>query len=238
MIRIWRSYACNNSSSFRLIALFETPALAAEVTGELRAFLRVQAEQVDATLLDDDTVPSPAQLELAKRYGFEPRGQLQWGGGRLTGDEPILICEGDTVVVQHDYCDGFQELLGYFAARGAATDHEYGSQIELSMLFTAAPDLEMPWPAVFRDASTVGAYLTIEPKSFATLKTWFAERGIAPVIQIADASVRALFARIARARCTACGGGLEYLDPRLHDIETPQLVCKPCGGLYDLSAFP
>jgi hypothetical protein len=23
----------------------------------------------------------------------------------------------------------------------------------------------------------------------------------------------------------------------LHDIEAPQLVCRPCGGLYDLSTF-
>ncbi len=28
----------------------------------------------------------------------------------------------------------------------------------------------------------------------------------------------------------------EPLDS-LHDIESPQLVCKPCGGLYDLEAF-
>lgn len=238
MIRIWRSYACNNSSSFRLIALFETPAMAAEVTDELRAFFRVQAEQVDAALIDDDTVPSQAQLDLAKRYGFEARGQLYWGYRRLSGNEPVLVCEGDTVVVQHGYCGGFQELLGYFAARGAVTDHRDGSQIELSMLFRAAPDVEMPWAVVFRDANTVGAYLTIKAESYATLKAWFAERDIVPVIRIDEARDRALFERIAKARCTACGGGLDYLDPRLHDIETPQLVCKPCGGLYDLSAFP
>lgn len=26
-------------------------------------------------------------------------------------------------------------------------------------------------------------------------------------------------------------------DPRIHDIDTPQLVCKPCGGLYEVSTF-
>jgi hypothetical protein len=29
----------------------------------------------------------------------------------------------------------------------------------------------------------------------------------------------------------------QYLDPRIHDIETAQLMCKPCGGLYDVAPF-
>ena len=37
--------------------------------------------------------------------------------------------------------------------------------------------------------------------------------------------------------CRSCDGGLDYLDPRLHDIAAPQLVCRPCSGFYDVAAL-
>ena len=92
--------------------------------------------------------------------------------------------------------------------------------------------------AMFRDAGTVGLFVPIYPRDIARLRAWLAEHGIdRPVIAVEDFADQELFIALAAARCTACEGALEYLDPRLHDIEAPQLVCKPCGGLYDLKAF-
>lgn len=44
-------------------------------------------------------------------------------------------------------------------------------------------------------------------------------------------------AAIASARCTACSGALEYLDPRVHGIEAEQLACAACGGMFDVAGI-
>lgn len=107
--------------------------------------------------------------------------------------------------------------------------------------------LEAPWAdneaygtaAWFRDpAGTVGLSFPVDPRDIAAVRSWLADHQIdKPVVQIEVKGELQTFAAIAAARCRSCEGALEYLDPRLHDIETPQLVCKPCGGLYELSAF-
>jgi hypothetical protein len=91
--------------------------------------------------------------------------------------------------------------------------------------------------AMFRDAGTVGIALPIRPRDLARMKAWLAKRELDAVIRIDEPADEELFAALHTARCTACAGELEYLDPRLHDIETAQLICKPCGGLYELEAF-
>ena len=92
--------------------------------------------------------------------------------------------------------------------------------------------------AWFRDAGTVGIWLPIDPFDVANVKSWLAKHRVEPVvIQLSAPDDEKLFGALATARCTACAGKLEYLDPRLHDIESPQLVCRPCGGFYDVATF-
>jgi hypothetical protein len=118
------------------------------------------------------------------------------------------------------------ELAGMYAQRQGEDD--------------AFLSLRAPWNpehpssgrvAWFRDAGTAGFSVPIDPRDLGHLKTWLSIHGVDAIIRIDEPSDRYLFNGIAKARCTACHGPLEYLDPRLHDIETAQFACKPCGGL-------
>ncbi|HEU0031553.1 MAG TPA: hypothetical protein VFQ53_13030 [Kofleriaceae bacterium] len=107
--------------------------------------------------------------------------------------------------------------------------------------------LDVPWPATwrpegivcgFRDPGAVGLYLPFVPRDLPAIRQWLADRGVTRyAFRLCDDADEARFAAIARARCTACEARLDYLDPRIHDIDTEQLACRACGGLYDLAAF-
>jgi len=270
-IKVWRSYSCNNSSSYRLVAKFATPAEAEAVAAELRAWFPTHSEEMD-NRGDYSEEPSEAQRELGARYGFTWDESLYWGDSELTGDEPEVFTHDHVLIVQHTYCGGLGDLGSFVKARGASTSDEQDTRsVEISVLFRApAPSSELdgelaqlfeqlatrkddwteikgPWQGShdaygkatwFRDTGTVGLYMPIDPRDLATFDRWLTERGVDQrVLQIDEPADRTTFAAIGGARCTSCGGPLDYLDPRLHDIETPQLVCKPCGGLYELATF-
>jgi hypothetical protein len=92
--------------------------------------------------------------------------------------------------------------------------------------------------AFFRDAKTVGLYFPIAPTDLPACKAWLASHGIdKPSIRLCEYDDEDKFVAIAAARCTSCDGALEYLDQRLHDIDSEQLACHGCGGLYDLATF-
>jgi len=270
-IKIWQSYSCNNSSSYRLVARFADAKTATATATELAAFFTAHAEQMDAVMEEGgfpDDNPEAAQ-QLAKQYGFAWDDVLTWGDEMLTGDEPTLATEDNVLVVYHTYCGGFGKgIPAYLTARGATVDQESRSAPTLSVLFDHVPSpaldadldrllaqvedseevepLDAPWggremygsAAFFRDPDTVGLYFPIAPEDFDTFRTWLASHGITrSSIRVCEYGDQVVFAAVAAARCTACNGPLRYLDPRFHDIETEQLVCKPCGGLYELSTF-
>jgi hypothetical protein len=270
-IRIWTSYSCNNSSSYRLVAKFSDAETAAGVAAELQKFLVAHATEVDERG-DYSEEPSQAQRELGTKYGFTWSESLHWGDDALVGDEPEVFLENDVMIVLHTYCGGLGELKPLLTARGADVTAEDSRGVSVSVLFRspagANPQLDAelaemyaqleddeprvsplraPWTlghesygtvAWFRDAGVAGFCVPLDPRDIAALKAWLSERGLDHAsVRIEEAEDLRLFGAIAKARCTACSGALEYLDPRLHDIETPQLVCKPCGGLYELQAF-
>ena len=262
MIKLWRSFSCNNSSSYRLVARFADAATAKETAAELAEFFEAQDN------LSPRHEDAPLTV-LARTYGFA----WQDGGARYSGAD--VLVESEVLIVHHSYCLGLGPgVPAYLADRGAtridrqaATDPHISVLFqatfgvdpqldhELSSIFAQAVDpgandtrfaLKAPWvqhdaygsTAFFRDAGTVGMYFPIDPDDVASFKTWLAGHGIdRSLIQIEEPADELLFLALAAARCTACEGLLEYLDPRLHDIETPQLACKACGGLYELSAF-
>jgi hypothetical protein len=272
-IRIWKSFSCNNSSSFRIVAKFADAATAAATAEELKAFLAAHAAEVDQR--DDySEEPSAVQRDIGERYGFRWSASLYWGDSGLVGDEPDLFVEDNVLIVQHTYCGGgLGDLPVLLEKRGATfVDEKDSSTVDVSIVFRAVPganptlDAELatmfeqlesddavvepllaPWTmghesygsvAWFRDAGTVGLYVPLDPRDLPNVKAWLGERAIEkPILTIGDAGNFDAFWAIAKARCSACQAALEYLDPRLHDIETPQLVCKACGGLYDLQPF-
>jgi hypothetical protein len=125
---------------------------------------------------------------------------------------------------------------------------------DLTMLFEQIDEesrevepLKTPWKtrwesygraAFFRDPKTVGLWIPIAPTDLAAMKAWLAERGIdSPSIRLCEYGDEAKFVAIAKARCSACAGPLEYLDPRVHTIESEQLACAKCGGMFDLATL-
>ena len=267
MIRIWRAYSCNNSSSYRLVARFGDATTAAAVADELTAFLAEHAKQID--LQPANVEQTAAGNALATKYGFTWSEPVYWSTGGLAGDEPDVVAIDNVLAVYHGYCGGLDTLAPYLEARGGAVDGDYDSDVIVSLLFKHpggaeltedlakmteliddqfdAADLIPPWSdhavsarcVVFHDARTVGIYLPVQTSELDRLRNWLAEHGVTSYsIKLCEDADFHAFAKAATARCTACHGVLEYLDPRIDDIEKPQLVCKPCGGFYDLEAFP
>jgi hypothetical protein len=268
-IKIWNSYSCNNSSSFRLVARFDSPEAAEQMAGQLREFFDVHAKEIDERG-DYDETPSEAQREVGKKYGFEWGESLYWGDDGLEGDQPDVFTHDNVLIVQHTYCGGLGDLNGFVKAAGATSASEEDSRtVDVSLLFTAPAgnasldselaelfgqidnrkdkwgEIKAPWAehdgygnaSYFRDGGTVGVYLPVDPRDLASLKSWLGERTTHQSLEIGERDDFAKFTAIKQAKCTSCSGGLDYLDPRIHDIETPQLVCKPCGGLYDVATF-
>lgn len=275
-IKVWRSFSCNNSSSFRLVARFADQASAEQTAAELRAFFEQHAKEMDVLMEDGDFPeenPETARA-LAEKYGFAWGDVLTWGDEMLEGDEPSVAAEAGVLVVYHTYCGGFGDgIPAYLRARGAREiEPEVTRAPPVSVLFSAprgqdakldeelaamfaqidaesraVEPFKAPWPirwesygtaAFFRDAATAGMVFPCAPTDLPAVKAWLAERGIERVsIRLCEPGEEERFVAIAAARCTSCSGPLEYLDPRLHDIEQRQLLCRPCGGLYDPSTF-
>jgi len=253
MIRRWQQYSCNNSSAYRLVARFADATQAATAAAALTATFREEHSQ-------------RTNLEaLARTYGFawEDDG---WGseqdGPHVVTDHATLIVFHDYCVglgpgvpaflAEHGGQVGKEDWAALHVSVLFAPSPDPRLDGELAAIFAQqtaqrsdAP-LAAPWVtaaargviACYRDAGVVGMFLPSHARDLAGLRGWLGERGIERcVLQIETYEDRDLFVALAAARCTACGGGLEYLDPRLHDIETPQLVCRPCGGLYEVATF-
>jgi len=129
-IRIWQSYSCNNSSSYYLVARFEDRKVLKEVGSELEGFFAEHAQQMDAGFDDDEgdypSGPSEAATALAKKYGFTWKSLMMWGDEMLTGDEPEIHTQDDTLILYHSYCGGGlpPEVPKYLAARGGRVEKE------------------------------------------------------------------------------------------------------------------
>lgn len=250
MIKVWRSYACNNSGASRLIARFADPAIARDTAAELYEYFVAQER-----VANQRNALGPLET-LARTYGF------RWNDSGAGEEGPGVFAFGDALIVYQSYGLGLGPgVVAFVEDRGGVPESDAYVDLPVSVLFRAGdhadeitavlaaldPDLagKVPWArfaghgpvAWFRDAGSVGLSLQIRPADFLAFKQWLGERGVGDPAILIDQDDHDLFAAIAKARCTACEGPLEYLDPRLHDIEAPQLVCKPCGGLYDLTAF-
>lgn len=260
MIRLWQQYSCNNSGSYRLVARFETAAAASAAADELRALLEKHGTE-------DREDRQAGFEGLARQYGFDWEDDGYGGpagGPHVIVDHETLIvfhayCTGlgpgvpaflseRTATVGEQSWDAIHVSVLFTTG----TDPRLSDELDAFRARVAKAEdniverLDVPWIrtpvrgklGIFRDAGTTGLVFPIDPRDLAYLRSWLAEHGIDnPIVSIEPDRDRELFTALARARCTACGGALEYLDPRLHDIETPQLVCRPCGGFYELGAF-
>jgi hypothetical protein len=265
-IRIWNAFSPNNSSDYRLVARFATPRAARETAAELATFLidhvgHIRRRWIDSPPADalaeryGFTWTSLMEWSTQIRPGDEPEIAVEdevlvlyhhycLGFGDLPG---YLQVKGATVQPEEIVAPTISALfrVPHGSARFDAEIAGVLAQIDHSADRRLTP-FRTPWPssatwhhrvAGFRDLDTAGLWFAITPQDLPAFRHWLASHGVDQlVLRWCEDRDEALFAGLAKARCTACGRSLDYLDPRLHDIETPQLVCRPCGGLYDLLA--
>lgn len=252
MIRIWRSFSCNNSSASLLVARFDEPRSAQAASRELTDFLAAYAIEGDASPIDIDLADEPPMTaqRFAASHGFAWRGGLTWSGGVLTDHEPRVVVEGATLVIHHGYCSGLTDnLTPYLAARGA---HEITSgrilMIAVTVLFAyrggnrALDDELAAWSAdgvtIYRDRRTVGVHRSLDPSELPLLRARLAHHDIAQIaVRICEPADQAMLAALATATCWSCGGALELWHPLLHDIAQPEVACTACGGMFDLATI-
>ena len=275
-VRIWQSFSCNNSSSYRLVARFVDKATAKATAKDLGAFFKAYATEMDALVeANDYTWPNnwpPGALAFAKQHGFKlDKHPMSWGDTGLTDDEPKIVVEDDTLLVFHDYCGGGlgRGMHGFLKARGARDVSEEDSGPQMTLMFPYAggtkkldndlaklfaqveefdyrdvEPLVTPWKgheaygsaAFYRDPKTVAMVFPFDPRDLPLIRAWLAKYGIhQPVIHFCDDKAEEKFASIAGAICDACAAPLELWHPALRDVETEQMACTACGGLYELS---
>jgi hypothetical protein len=258
-IRVWQAFSCNNSAAYRLVARFADATAASTAGADLATVLAGYA----AAQPDDQR----SMRDLARQYDFdwedEGWGRDEDGPHVVVEGEHVFVhhryclglgpgiprfladrgarLEPETAVALH------VSVLFRLPPSNPRLDDD------LAKLFAQprdttdwkGPSFHLPWTetgsrgraVVFRDVGTIGMYFPIDPSELAAMKAWLVGHGVETVSIRFDDADADLFATIAAARCTSCGGPLEYLDPRLHDIEAQQLVCRPCGGFYELAAF-
>jgi hypothetical protein len=235
-IRIWQAYSCNNSSYYRLVAQFADATLASAAVEPLSKFIDENWGEIDGR--EDDQPWVFVEDEVLFVFHSQCSG---------FGSVGSFLEERGASVDEQDHSE-IQIAVLFRAPTGEPTLDRVLAQVfaQIAEGEGEVQPLKAPWvenepygtASCFRDAGTVGLCMPIDPRDLAGFKRWLALQGVdRPVIRIGDPNDKLTFATIADARCRSCNGALEYLDPRLHDIEAPQLVCRPCGGFYDLAAF-
>lgn len=129
-VQIWRSFSCNNSSDYRLVARFKDAKAAEAMGAELKQFFTAYAEKMDEYMEENDydfpDEPLPFFVEFAKKHGVKAKDDpLTWGDEALQGDEPDVAVAGNTLAIYHTYCGGFgSDLPAILKKAGAKVEGE------------------------------------------------------------------------------------------------------------------
>nr|MBA3503193.1 hypothetical protein [Deltaproteobacteria bacterium] len=144
-IKIWQSYSCNNSSSYRLVARFADHATAQAAATELDAFFKAYAVELDAVVeANDYEWPDkwpPSAVAFAKKHDFAlPRDLMGWGDTGLTQDEPEVFAEDEVLLIYHSYCGGGlgKSVPAYLKVQGATEVDEDTAVPTATILFSYA----------------------------------------------------------------------------------------------------
>lgn len=222
-VRIWQAFSSNNSSSSRLVARFRDQATAANAAAALAATkisgFELMAHEGPFLVVDYEEGYSP--------YPFEDLVAAH--GGELFGEQ--VVASSYVVLIKLD-----------------ADRFEY-DEIMFEQMFSQAGEgaFEPAWRAnhpvtgtvaYVHSGEVIGLHVPIDPRDLVNVRSWFKFYNYPDhVLRLANADDLAQFQAIKDAYCRACDSVLEYLHPGLHDIEKPQLLCRRCGGLYDVEAF-
>jgi hypothetical protein len=147
VVRVWRSFACNNSSSYRIVARFSDDQTARDVATELQAFLaeatplaQRRHRQRPAPLTTAASFPVTERIdELASEHGFDWTRMLSV----YDDDDLEIVAEGTSVIVYDSYCLGIDSsFLSYLEARGGAPEARTGEPT-ISVMFRL-PNADSP----------------------------------------------------------------------------------------------
>jgi len=241
-----------------LIARFADAQVARETAAELAEFFDAQ-ERIGGTRYEDGALAT-----LARTNGFDwsDHGAGDTGPSVTVDDQLVIVqhtyCLGLGPGIpahladrggepSHETTSEIHVSVLFRAVADPILDDELAAiAAQPTRDGGLVDDFKAPWVehrergtfAFYRDAGMVGLWSPIDARDLVQLRAWLHSHDIDDaIVQLDCFEDRRLFAALAMARCTACGTTLEYLDPRLHDIESPQLVCTPCGGLYELAVF-
>lgn len=265
-IRIWNAYSPNNSASCRLVARFADPRVAREAAAEIATFLIDHIRVNRGRWIEDEpALVAFAQryrldinhvLDWTSHFRVNDEPEIAVDDGVLVvyhhyclGFEdltPVLQSKGATVEPE-----GYAERATISALFRTTTTVEHDLLDVFAHIDAQGTDdrpaLHVPWiaaptrfnnAAYFRDPGAIGLWFPCDPHVLPAFEQWLVDRGVdKPSLRWCEYDDEKLFRAIAAARCTACHGAVEYLDPRIHDIESPQFVCRTCGGLYERDAL-
>lgn len=279
---VFRSFSCNNSGGYYLVARFADPTRAAAIAHDLGELVRARAA------LDPDHTGTPEVAEapiyavfdaMGVRDGFDWRGILDIGP--YSTEDLAIDVDGGRLIVEHSYCDGFGTDLGaYLEANGARVEAvSWGTPFvsiffrtpeppsgaldqiveQLRAFFEHAEETKpkgwrsVPWNVgqgeerhvslsaddehrFFHSGRSIAFYLPLDIHLMRDLVTRLesagAERLSARVFEARD---REIIDALATARCLSCAeSDLELFDRDDHDLTQDQLVCRRCGGMFEL----
>src|SRR5438128_12461474 len=84
-VRIWQQFSSNNSSDFTVVGVFDTPEAAqraaeavSEIMGTLQNWYESHPEESNQIHSSGGYPPSPAEVEMGRRFGFEWKQAVEW----------------------------------------------------------------------------------------------------------------------------------------------------------------
>jgi len=80
-------------------------------------------------------------------------------------------------------------------------------------------------------------YFELTPDELPAVRGWLDEHGIAASLRLCETADWYLFRKVAQARARRVAACSSTSIRGSTTSRSRQLVCKPCGGFYDLEAF-
>lgn len=129
-IRIWNSFASNNSGSYTIVGSFDSPELASEIASELAELMRAHAQWLDSEQgPNKQKAPEGSPLAaFVSKHGLHETEDVGTGDDwpQYDGDNvPKAFAVDRKVIIHSGYTVTMPRVFGeYFYSRGGRVDHE------------------------------------------------------------------------------------------------------------------